>query len=501
MNIAVIGAGVTGLAAAARLASQGNRVTIFEKNNRIGGRMSQFTKDGFTFDMGPSIVMIPEVYRAVFEECGKNFEDYVEMEQLPYIYDVYFGKNDKVRVPTDLAELQETLESIEPGTTHGFMSFLTDVYQRYEIARYHFLEKTYRKASDFYNLESIIQGLKLKTLNNADNLIENYIDNERIQKLLAFQMLYIGIDPKRGPSLYSIIPMVEMMFGVHFIKGGMYGMTQGLVQLNKDLGVDIQLNAQIDEIIIDPKYKQADGVKVNGLVQRFDKVLCTADFPYAAEKLMPSHSRVKKYKPSKIERLDYSCSAFMMYIGIDKDITDEVMLHNVVFSKRFRQNNDEIFGGRISEDPSIYVYVPAVGDSSLAPKGKTGLYILMPTPELKTGQINWKDESIIEQVKDIIYHQLETIDALEDVRSHVISETVFTPIDFEKEYNAKFGTAFGLMPTLAQSNYYRPPNVSRDYKDLYFAGASTHPGAGVPIVLTSAKITVNEMLKDIENGV
>lgn len=501
MNIAVIGAGVTGLAAAARLASKGNNVTIFEKNAYPGGRMSQFTKDGFTFDKGPSIVMIPEVYKAVFEESGKKFEDYVEMEQLRYTYDVYFGKNDKVRVPTDLAELQETLESIEPGTTHGFMSFLTDVYKRYEIARYHFLEKTYRKFTDFYNVDSIIQGLKLKTLNNADNLIENYIDNERIQKLLAFQMLYIGIDPKRGPSLYSIIPMVEMMFGVHYIKGGMYGMARGLVQLNEDLGVNIQLNSNIDEIIIDPKYKRADGVRVNGLVQRFDKVLCTADFPYAAEKLMPKHSPVKKYKPSKIEKLDYSCSVFLMYIGIDKDVKDDMMLHNVIFSQQFRQNIDDIFNGSLSDDPSIYVYVPAIGDRSLAPVGQTGLYVLMPTPELKTGQIDWANEQVVEKVKDTIYRQLETINALENVKSHVITETIYTPIDFENDYNAKFGTAFGLMPTLAQSNYYRPPNVSRDYKDLYFAGASTHPGAGVPIVLTSAKITVNEMLKDIENNI
>lgn len=341
------------------------------------------------------------------------------MEQLRYIYDVYFEKNDKVRVPTDLAELQETLESIEPGTTHGFMSFLTDVYKRYEIARYHFLEKTYRKVTDFYNVDSLIKGLKLKTLNNADNLIENYIDNERIQKLLAFQMLYIGIDPKRGPSLYSIIPMVEMMFGVHFIKGGMYGLTRGLVKLNKDLDVNIQLNSNIEEIIIDPKYKRADGVRVNGLVQRFDKVLCTADFPYAAEKLMPSHSPVKKYKPSKIEKLDYSCSAFLMYVGIDKDVTSEMLLHNVIFSQQFRQNIGEIFNGSLSEDPSIYVYVPAVGDRSMAPEGQTGIYVLMPTPELKTGHIDWKDENVIKKVKDIIYRQLETIDVLELSLIHI----------------------------------------------------------------------------------
>ena len=501
MNIAVIGAGVTGLAYAARLAAKGHQVTLFEKNDQLGGRMSQFTKDGFTFDMGPTIVMIPEVYKAVFEACGKNFEDYVEMTQLPYIYDVYFAKDDKVRVPTDLAQLQQMLEHIEPGSTHGFMSFLTDIYKRYEIARKYFLERTFRKPSDFYNLTSLVQGAKLKTLNHADDLIAQYVDNDKIQKLLAFQTLYIGIDPKRGPSLYSIIPMIEMMFGVHFIKGGMYGMAQGLTRLNQDLGVDIRLNAQIDEIIIDPKYKRADGIRVNGLVERFDKVLCTVDFPYAAQHLMPEHSPVKKYPPQKIAQLDYSCSACLMYIGIDQDLRDNLLLHNVIFSADFEQNVKEIFNGQLSKDPSLYIYVPAVGDTTLAPEGQTGIYVLMPTAELKTTKIDWQDESIVARIKEIIYHKLATIEALENIKQHIVSETIFTPLDFQRDYHAQYGAAFGLMPTLAQSNYYRPPNVARDYHDLYFAGASTHPGAGVPIVLTSAKITVEEILKDIAAGI
>lgn len=168
MKIAVIGAGVTGLAAAARIASQGHEVIIFEKNNNVGGRMNQLKKDGFTFDMGPTIVMMPDVYKDVFTMCGKNYEDYIELRQLRYIYDVYFDRDDRITVPTDLAELQQMLESIEPGSTHGFMSFLTDVYKKYEIARRYFLERTYRKPSDFYNMTSLVQGAKLKTLNHAD---------------------------------------------------------------------------------------------------------------------------------------------------------------------------------------------------------------------------------------------------------------------------------------------------------------------------------------------
>ena len=499
MDIAVIGAGITGLASAARLASQGHHVTIFEKNGKVGGRMNQLKKDGFTFDLGPTIVMVPDVYKAIFEECGKHFENYIDMHQLSHIFDIYFSDKDKVSVSTDLPQLSQTLEAIEPGSTHGFMSFLTDVYKRYDIARKYFLERTFRKPSEFYNPIALYRGMKLRTLGKANHLIDSYVKNEKIRKLLAFQTLYIGIDPKQGPSIYSIIPMIEMMHGVYYIKGGMYSFAKGLHRLTQDLGVSIELNSDVQEIIIDPKFKRADGLRVNGDIRRFDKVLCTADFPYAAQHLMPSHSPLKKYTPAKIDKMDYSCSAFLIYAGINRDLKDKVHLHNVIFAEDFRGNIDDIFEGRLPKDPSIYLYFPSVEDEELAPEGKTSMYILMPVPELKTGQIDWNNLAIIEQVKNEIYKKTETIESLKGLRNDIVSETIFTPLDFETHYNAKFGTAFGLMPTLAQSNYYRPPNVSRDYKDLYFAGASTHPGAGVPIVLTSAKITAEAMLEDIKN--
>ncbi|MCJ1655524.1 phytoene desaturase family protein [Staphylococcus sp. NRL 16/872] len=500
MKIAIVGAGVTGLAAAARLAAHGHQVTLFEKNEQVGGRMSQFKKDGFTFDMGPTIVMVPDVYKAVFEESGKHYEDYIDMRQLTHIFDIYFSDKDKVSVSTDLPQLSQALEAIEPGSTPGFMSFLTDVYKRYEVARKYFLERTFRKPSEFYNPLSLYRGLKLHTFNKANQLIDNYVANDKIRKLLAFQTLYIGIDPKQGPSIYSIIPMIEMMHGVYYIKGGMYSLAQGLLKLGQDLGVEVRLNSDVQEIIIDPKFKRADGLRVNDEIHRFDKVLCTADFPYAAQHLMPSHSPLKKYSSEKVENMDYSCSAFLVYAGINRNLRDKVHVHNVVFAEDFRGNIDDIFSGRMPEDPSLYLYFPAVEDETLAPEGQIGMYALMPVPELKTGNIDWHDPAIIERAKEVVYNKIQTIEALKDVREDVVSETVFTPLDFESRYNAKFGTAFGLMPTLAQSNYYRPPNVSRDYKDLYFAGASTHPGAGVPIVLTSAKITAEAMLDDITRG-
>lgn len=500
MKIGIIGGGVSGLAAAARLSANGHQVDLYEKGEQVGGRMNQIKQDGFTFDMGPTIVMMPEIYRDVFSYANRNMDEYLEIKQLPYIYDVYFSEDDKVRVPTDLAQLKDMLEGIEPGSTHGFMSFLTDIYKRYEIARKYFLERAFRKPTDFYNPFTLYQGSKLKTLDTADKLIAKYVDNEKIQKLLAFQTLYIGIDPKRSPSLYSIIPMIELMFGVHFIKGGMYSFVNALEQLNRELGTQIYTNSSVDEIIIDQRLKRAEGLKINGKIEKYDKILCTADFPYAKSELIKKENQPKKYTTEKINNMEYSCSAFLMYLGLDKDLTDELLIHNIVFSEDFSNNIEEIFEGELSEDPSIYVYAPSVEDETLAPEGKTGVYVLMPVSELKTGKVDWSDEKSIEQVKNIIYKKLSTVKSLNSIEEHIVTEMIFTPEDFKDKYNAKFGSAFGLMPTLAQSNYYRPPNVSREYANLYFAGASVHPGAGVPIVLTSAKITTEEMLKDMKDG-
>ncbi|WP_436888295.1 phytoene desaturase family protein [Mammaliicoccus sciuri] len=501
MRIAVIGGGVSGLASAVRLAARGHQVDIYEKNKQIGGRMNQIKQDGFTFDMGPTIVMMPEIYQDVFKYANRDMHDYLEIKQLSHIYDVYFSDDDQVRVPTDLSQLRDMLESIEPNSTHGFMSFLTDIYERYEIARKHFLERTFRKPSDFYNPYTLYQGMKLKTFDKADNLIEKYVANDKIQKILAFQTLYIGIDPKRSPSLYSIIPMIELMFGVHFIKGGMYRFAEALQTLNEELGTHIYTGMNVEEIIIDPRYKRAEGLKVDGHIERYDKVLCTADFPYAASSLIKESFQSKKYTTGNIHNMDYSCSAFLMYIGVDLDLSEEILLHNVIFSQDFDENIKEIFNGTLSEDPSIYVYAPSVEDKTLAPEGQTGIYVLMPVSELKTGHVDWTDEETVAQVKEIVYNKMATIKALAHIKEHIVTEIIFTPKDFESHYHAKFGAAFGLMPTLAQSNYYRPPNISRNYQNLYFAGASVHPGAGVPIVLTSAKITVDAMLEDIEKGI
>ncbi|MFC0233737.1 phytoene desaturase family protein [Vagococcus entomophilus] len=493
-KVAVIGAGVAGLATAARLQSKGYHVTIFEKNETIGGRMGVIKKDGFQFDFGPTIVMMPEVYQDLFRYCGKNPDDYIPMKQLETIYDVYFSADDCVRVPSDLAQLQQMLEAIEPGTTAGFLEFLTEIYKRYEIARSYFLERSFRSPWEFFNPKMLYQALKLKTFDSADHVIKKYVSNEKVQKLLAFQTLYIGIAPKQGPSLYAIIPMIELIFGVHFIKGGMRSMATGMEKLCMDLGVNIQTNSPVEKIII--QEGQARGVQIADTEYAFDHVVCCADFPYAMNQLIENKTAKGKYTPKKIESMDYSCSVYILYLGVKRDLKGKLPIHNIVFSDDFEKNVSDIFNGDFPEDPSSYVYVPSVEEASLAPEGMESVYVLTPVPELKTGNIDWKSDTNLKAFREKVLNKIQKIKGLENIESDIVSETVVTPETISAQFNGLYGAAFGLKPTLMQSNYFRPQNVSSTCKNLYFAGASVHPGAGVPIVLTSAMITAGEVLKD-----
>lgn len=492
-TVAIIGGGVAGLASAARLQHKGYQVTLFEKNPILGGRMYQLQDQGFSFDLGPTIVMMPEIYRAVFEDCGENPEDYIPMQQLPVLYDLYF-KDKTLAFPSDLPGIHALLEGLEKDSSQGFFEYLSEIYKRYLIARDHFITKSFRKPGDFYNPKTLQKALQLKTFDSADHLIGKYVKNDVIRKLLAFQTLYIGIAPNQGPSLYSMIPMIEMVYGVWFMKGGMRTMAKGLEALCQKQGVALRPGTPVEEIWIEKG--KARGVKVNGESLAFDRVLNTADFPYAMEELVQQETSRGKYTPEKIEKMDYACSAYLLYLGLNRDLKGKMELHNVVFSDDFEQNIADIFEGRFPADPSVYVYAASTADPDLAPQGKDGIYILAPVPELKTGNIRWDDPKEYAQMRQRVLQKAQTIPALQGLEQDIISEQAVTPLDLKTRFNAKFGAAFGLRPTLAQSNHLRPQATVKQVDNLYFAGASSHPGAGVPIVLTSAEIAVREIMRD-----
>jgi phytoene desaturase len=492
-KVIVVGAGTAGLASAIRLQNNGYDVEIYEKNPKVGGRMYQLEEKGFKFDVGPTIVMMPNVYKEVFEQTGRKAEDYIPMQKLNPIYSIQYTKDESLDVSTDLADLTEFLEGISEEDTLGYYRYLTQTYKRYLIAKDHFIEKSFRKPRDFYNLKTLINAYKLKTFNNAYNEISKFVKDDRLMKMLSFQTLYIGISPHNGPSIYTIIPMIETIYGVWYIKGGMYTMATSMAKLFEEMGGKIHLDSKVDEVVI--KNKKANGIVVNGEVIEADYVLVNADFPYAMKNLLKNEKDRGKYTDKKVDKMDYSCSVFLMYLGLNKKVSDDTRLHNIVFANDFEKNISDIFEGNDPKDPSVYMYIPTKMDDSLAPKGKEVLYVLAPVPELKTRGHKWTQDEI-NDYKEIVYDKIKMKKGLENIEDMVEVEKIFTPNNFENEFNAMHGATFGLAPTLLQSNYFRPQNKFRYTENLYFTGSSVHPGAGVPIALTSAKLAADELMKD-----
>ncbi|EMF0276818.1 phytoene desaturase [Enterococcus hirae] len=491
-KIIVIGAGVAGLSAAVRLQKLGYEVTLYEKDCQVGGKMNQIKTAGFTFDLGPTIVMMPEIYREVFEFCGKDPDDYIPMKKVDPMLKLYFNKEEPIEFSNDLIELTKTLENISPEDTQGYFAFLADIYQRYTIAKEAFITKSFRGFWDFYNPKSLWAGIRLRTFSDAYTSISKFVKDDRLRKSLAFQTLYIGVSPYQGPSLYTIIPMIELFYGVYFIEGGMYTLATSLARLFEELGGKIVYETSVDEILIDNKI--AKGIRIGTEQVMADAIVCGADFPYAMKELIPDERKRGKYTNKKIAKFEYSCSCFLMYLGLDKKYPEE-HLHSIYFAEDFKQNVDDLFErGKLPDDPSFYLYRPSLMDDSLAPEGQEGLYVLVPVPELSKYE-KWTEQTM-QAYRQKIIRLLKEKTIFKDIDEHIVSETLITPKDFSERFNAYNGATFGLKPTLKQSNYYRPHNKFSAAENLYFCGSSTHPGAGVPIVMQSAKLAVEELLRD-----
>lgn len=493
-KVIVIGAGVAGLASAVRLQKEGYAVELFEKEGIAGGKMHVIEKDGFRFDLGPTLVMMPELYREVYELAGRNPDDYIPMKRLDPMYRSYFNDGtEHIDVSSDLVKLMKTLEDIDPEDAAGFLRYLSSIYDRFLVAKDHFIQRPFRNKKDFYNPFMIQQALKLKTFDSATHSINKFVKNEKIQQMLTFQTLYIGVSPNNGPSLYTIIPMIELLYGIWYIEGGMHKMAEGMERVFKELGGTVHFHAPVEEILIDGG--KARGVRVGNEEHLADYVVCNADFPYAMKHLVKNKKAKGKYSDEKIEKMKYSCSCFILYLGMDRKYEELEHVHNFVFSKNLDQNLEQIFSGNRVEDPSIYIVAASKIDATVAPEGKEGLYVLVPVSDLGTANYEW-DAETVQYYRKKALDSVSKLPGMSNVEEEIISESIITPVDFQERFNAYNGACFGLQPTLMQSNHFRPQAKAEACENLYFTGSSTHPGAGVPIVLLSGKIAAEELILD-----
>lgn len=493
-KVIVIGAGIAGLSAAIRLQKVGYDVEIFEQEVMPGGKMHQLMADGHTFDVGPTLVMMPSVYREVFELAGRDPDDYIPMTKLDPMYEVYFKDKQyrHYRISSDLVDLMEMVEKKGPENAKGFLAYLAEIYSRYQVALDHFISRPFRKRSDIYNPKMIRQALKLKTFDSADHMMASFMPDKDLQQMLSFQTLYIGVSPKKGPSLYNIIPMIELLYGVWFVKGGMHTVAEKMAELFEKLGGKINYNTRVDGIVIEEN--KVKGVSIRDKVTEAAYVVCNADFPYAITELVKEPKARGRFTPEKVDKMDYSCSCLVFYWGVDGEC-EELAAHTFIISKDLDDNLERIFDGRLIEDPSIYLHIPSRVDRDMAPSGKSSFYVLVPVSELETAKYEWTEETI-EHYRNSALATLQEIPGLSDLKDRITTELIFTPKDFKKHFSAYRGATFGLQPTLRQSNHWRPQAKSMECEGLYFTGSSTHPGAGVPIVIESGRICAEELRRD-----
>ena len=494
-RVAVIGAGVGGLAAAIRLRSMGFDVEVFEKNSVIGGRMGRLRGSGFTFDTGPTLLLMTDVYRELFEFAARDVDDYVELVPLSPNYRVHFGDGDSMVISRSLPELIPELERIEPGVTPRFYRFLEDSCLKYRIGRQEFVERDFERVGDFFGVRNLRLLLKTRAVNNYYRSISKFFKTEKLRQTFSFQTMYLGLSPFEAPAVYALLPYTELAEdGLWFPRGGMYELVEAMVRLARDLGVRINLNSPVKEIVVADG--RAHGVRVNGEEVGADAVLANADLPYVYRKLLPRSAGEGdfKWKLRKREKLLYTASSFMLYLGLDVKL-DHMAHHNVYLSARYRENFEQIFSKRrLPDDPSFYTNVPSRTDRDAAPAGMEALYVLVPTPHLGEN-VDWERES--GPFKERVYDLLEKKAKIPDIRRHIVYEKVKTPLDWLADYNLEEGAAFGIGHGIFQVGYFRPPLASKTVRGVYFVGASTRPGTGVPLVTIGAKLAAERIGRDL----
>lgn len=479
-RIAVVGAGVGGLAAAARLAHQGHEVHVFEKGSMPGGRCNRLSVDGFHFDTGPTLLLMPEVLEETFAAIGRKASDYVELTRCDPNYRIHFRDGSDLTLGTELTAVQKELERLEPGSFKKYLEFLAVGQEQYQTSLERFVGRNFDGLGDFLTPSSLRKVFAIKAHKKMYPEVSKYFADDRLRAALTFQTMYLGISPYDSPAVYGLLPYTELAVGIWFPKGGMHAVPRALERAAKEDGATFHYRTEVDQVVEENGRASAVVLKDG---RRFDAdlVLLNADLPWAYKNLLKGTSAVLP----KAEKLRYTSSAYMMYLGVKRRY-DGLLHHNVIFGGDYKGSFTDIFEKKIvPEDPSFYVNAPAHTDPSLAPKGKDSLYVLVPVPH-RTPGIDWKVEG--PKVRRKVLDRLAQL-GHGDLEKDIEVERTFTPDDYEFTLNLERGSAFGLSHDFFQVGPFRPGNQDAHLKNLFFVGASTQPGTGLPMVMLSAKLT------------
>ena len=486
----VIGAGLGGIAAAARLARAGFNVKVLEKQEAPGGRCSQLIRDGHRFDTGATLFLMPEVFAETYTALGERMEDHLDLHRIDPTYRIRFEDDTQLSLTSNLNAMQEQLEAIEPGSFGGMLRYLVEGHESYHLCLQRFVGRNFYNLPQYFSLQNLPLLFKLKALVKHYDNIGHYFQDPHLKAAFTFQNMYLGLSPFDAPATYSLVQYTELADGVWFPVGGIYRVIENLVSIAEAQGVRFAYNTPVKQIEVDGNH--ATGVVLqDGSHMSADVIIANADLPYVYSHLLPD-----KAEADHLERLKYTCSAIMFYWGVDK-VYPQLGTHNVFLADDYRTSFDRIFNDHLLPDePSFYVHAPARTDPSAAPLGQDTLMVLVPAGHLDTGIVqDW--DALQARARSAVIRRLEASVGIVDLEKHLKFEVSYTPHDWLSMYNLAKGSAFGLSHNFMQVGYLRPHNRHHRYSNLYFVGSSTHPGTGLPMVLLSARLTTERILKEI----
>ncbi len=490
-QVVIIGAGLGGLATALRLRQQGFQVTVLEKNSRPGGRSNVIEEQGFRVDTGPTILVMKTTFDELYKSLGKDINQRLDFVKLDPNYRVYYHDGSTLDLHSDLAELANEVEALQPGGTERFYRFMDEGSKKYRLGM-DFVTRNYDHITDLANPQAGLRLLRTQAYQNLYQQVASFFDHDdKLTKAFSFHSMFLGLSPFDALAMYSLITYADLALGMWYPMGGIYTLVEDMLSLAHEMGVSIRTNSPVHEICIDDG--QVRGVMLNsGKYIPADLVVSNADLPYTYRTLVAPQYR-KTFTDNKLNRMDYACSGYLLYLGIDKTYS-HLRHQGLFFSQDYRANLDSIFkAGTLPEDPSFHLNIPTVTDPSLAPEGHSLLYLLAPMPNLSAG-IDWENAASVIRAK-LIDRLEEIVDP--QIREHIVWEREYRPTDFLNDYNAVLGTAFGsLSHGFFQSSYFRPHNKAPDIGGLYFVGQGTYPGIGMPMVIVSSKLVTERIVSE-----
>jgi len=486
----VIGAGIGGLATAARLARAGYKVTLLEKNSRPGGRTDTIEGDGFRFDTGPTLFLMPGIFAETYRAIGERMEAHLELLRLDPTYRVHFHNGTSFDITADLNSMREQLEAMEPGAFKAFLDFMSEGYSHYHLSLEHFVGRNFTSWFEYLTPANMPLIFRVKALRKHYKNTARYFKDPRLRAAFSFQNMYLGVSPYDAMATYSLLQYSEIADGVWFPRGGMYKLIESLAAIAEGLGVQFRYNSPVSRIEVEGS--RVSGVTLeNGERLGGDVIIANADLPYVYSELLPEE-RLTDHLAKK----RYSSSALMFYWAIRGERSSLLLHHNVFLSDhRYRESFDRIFQDlKLPDEPSFYVCAPTRTEPSFAPPDGDNLLVLVPVGHIDDSKPqDWS--ALREKAREAVFSRLDML-GLTGLNDIIEFEKTIGPEDYLKRLNLTKGAAFGLSHSFSQVGYMRPHNRHRRYKNLYFVGASTHPGTGLPIVLISARLVVERILRE-----